>query len=189
MSTTATQAAINKFSREGFIVEVKHNHAEFTVEVTVKRKKLAAAMRVAELFDFKDDAGDAVISQAIHECARKVKYEEQLLSASVTPSTPSQNDRIAELERELEKYKAAVKQLSFDLEMANSNPNMAANIKLIRKAALDQAAEFVMDYGIPTDGRSLEELCKQIANLKETRGMAITRAVATMSAMGGKPWP
>jgi type IV secretory pathway VirJ component len=188
MSTTnGIQVAINTLSREGFVVEVKHNHQDFTIEVNVRRKNMAAAMRIADLFDYKDGAGDVVITQAIYECARKVENEEHLLKASVTPSTPATNNRIAELERELEKYKAAVKQLSFDLEMASSNPNAAASVKQIRKVALEQAAEFVMDYGIPTDGRSLEELCKQITKLKETRRMSIERAASAMSQTFGTP--
>lgn len=66
---------------------------------------------------------------------------------------------------ELERYKVAVKKLAFDLEMARGgNPALAKHDE-IRKVALEQAAEFLMDHGVITTGPELEAVCKQIKQL------------------------
>lgn len=92
------------------------------------------------------------------------------------------------VEQELAKYKEIVKQLAFELEMAQtSQPDVVERVRSIRKAALEQAAEFVMDWGIPRDGKDFEELCKQIPRLKETKAMSVQRGLEAMTAaFGGK---
>jgi hypothetical protein len=92
------------------------------------------------------------------------------------------------LQAELDKYKAVVKQLSFDLEMARGSggSDTAIRVNEIRRMALEQAADYVMDYGIPKSGHDLETLCKQIKELKETRDMAIERAASAMSQQFGR---
>lgn len=88
--------------------------------------------------------------------------------------------QIAELRLELDKYRVTVKQLSFDLEMARGHENRAENVKAIRRIALEQAAELVMDCGLPQTGSELEDLCRRITELPETNGGAIERALAAM---------
>lgn len=80
------------------------------------------------------------------------------------------NHRVAELERELSRYKDAVKRLSFDLEMAQTG-RAVVNESAVRKAALEQAAEFLMDHGIITSGGELETVCEQIKKLHPHQGM------------------
>jgi hypothetical protein len=73
-------------------------------------------------------------------------------------------NRVGELERELTKYKAAVKDLSFKLEMANTGRAVVKESE-VRKFALEQAAEFLMDHGVITTGNELVEVCEQIKKL------------------------
>lgn len=177
------QQAINSVSRSGFVVEIKRNDIDQTTVVSVWRGKYRYNKMFPEVFlqDSRTSYEEIIVS-AIFECADRVAQEEQGMKPTPFEMDAGRN-RITELERELEKYKTVVKQLSFDLEMSNTNPNAAANVKAIRKAALDQAADYVMDYGIPKDGRDLEELCKKISKLTETRKMAVERGVRAMEAM------
>jgi hypothetical protein len=80
-------------------------------------------------------------------------------------------DRVAELERELAKYKAAVKDLSFKLEMANTGRAVVKEFE-VRKFALEQAAEFLMDHGVITTGNELVEVCEQIKKLSVVQANA-----------------
>lgn len=94
--------------------------------------------------------------------------------------------RVAELESELAKYKQAVKQLSFDLEMAQSSKSYATNVeteRVIRKFALEQAAEFLNDHGVIRTGVELEQVCEQIKKLHPTRDIRMGQAAAAMNAM------
>ena len=80
----------------------------------------------------------------------------------------------------LNAYKEAVHQLSFDLEMTKENPNTVANVSAIRKIALGQAAEFVMDWGVPKSGDDLVKLCEKIKSLHETKAAAVERGLAAI---------
>lgn len=94
--------------------------------------------------------------------------------------------RVIELEGQLAKYKAAVKQLSFDLEMATSNKTYSTNVeteRVIRKFALEQAAEFLNDHGVIRTGVELEQVCEQIKKLHPTRDIRMGQAAAAMNAM------
>lgn len=110
------------------------------------------------------------------------------LADSVSTPISDAKEKVKELTAELDKYKAAVKQLSFELEMSmgSKGADTALRVREIRMAALKQAADHVMDYGIPKNGPDLEVLCKEITELKETKSMAITRAVDAMNAQFGK---
>lgn len=89
-----------------------------------------------------------------------------------------------ELHAELLSYKQAVHQLSFQLEMLKDKQAMPVaphrTVMTIRKHALKQAAEFVMDWGVPKSGGNLVELCKQIKELPETRATGVGRALDEM---------
>jgi len=105
--------------------------------------------------------------------------------------TRSVQDLMMELESAnmmLDAYKQAVHQLSFDLEMAKENPNKVANVSAIRKIALSQAADFVMDWGVPKSGGDLVKLCEQIRSLHETKAAAVARGLAAIGIQyGDKP--
>lgn len=77
------------------------------------------------------------------------------------------NQRIIQLEAELAKYKDTVKNLSFQLEM-NSRGGFGAVVKEdeVRRLALEQAAEHLMDHGVITSGKELVEVCEQIKKLQ-----------------------
>jgi hypothetical protein len=83
----------------------------------------------------------------------------------------SDHHRVAELERELAKYKAAVKDLSFKLEMASTGRAVVKEFE-VRKFALEQAAEFLMDHGVITTGNELVEVCEQIKKLSVVQANA-----------------
>jgi hypothetical protein len=82
--------------------------------------------------------------------------------------------RIAELERELTKYKAAVKDLSFKLEMAGTGGAIVKEYE-VRKFALEQAAEFLMDHGVITTGNDLVEVCEQIKKLSASQAAVMQK--------------
>lgn len=89
-----------------------------------------------------------------------------------------------ELAAELAGYKAAVHSLSFELEMLKDRSNRSIThkeIMLIRKHALDQASEFVMDWGIPKSGEDLVNLCDKIKKLNEKKIDAVNRGAAVAS--------
>lgn len=95
--------------------------------------------------------------------------------------------RIATLESELRDYKAAVKDLAFQLEMTKDVDKSAAiRIDKIRSAALKQASRHVMDFGVPRSGAELERLCKEIEELKTTKDLAINEALHKMQEAFGK---
>lgn len=111
---------------------------------------------------------------------------ERLCATAKGENYGGSKSRIASLETELAKYKAAVKQLSFDLEMATSNKSYATNVeteRVIRKFALEQAAEFLNDHGVIRTGLELEQVCEQIKKLHPTKDIKMGQAAAAMSAM------
>jgi len=79
----------------------------------------------------------------------------------------SSKQRIAQLEAELAKYKSTVKSLSFQLEMSNRG-GFGSVVKEdeVRRLALEQAAEHLMDHGVITSGKELVEVCEQIKKLQ-----------------------
>ena len=83
---------------------------------------------------------------------------------------------------ELNKYKAAVKKLSFDLEMANTPSRAVATEADVRKKTLEMAAEFLMDYGIIKTGTELESVCEQMKKLHPSRAAVMAEAAKKMSA-------
>lgn len=175
------QSSVNDLIRRGFGVEVRQSVEMQTFELRVWK----GGQQLKMLLPHPDQHR---IAEAIQNMANSVEDKIKIEAGEQPVNTRTTQNRISELERELEKYKYAVKQLSFDLEMANTNPNLAASVKSIRQAALDQAAEFVMDYGIPKDGRALEDLCQQISKLRETRAMALKRAADEVNRRSEVPF-
>jgi len=111
---------------------------------------------------------------------------DNLVSKTINSMVDAMSSAPVSLEHELQRYKDIVKQLSFELEMAQeTRPDVVARVSAIRKAALEQAAEFVMDWGIPRDGKDFEEMCKQITKLKESKSMAVQRGLDAMTAAFG----
>jgi hypothetical protein len=86
------------------------------------------------------------------------------------------------LKMELEKYKAAVKQLSFDLEMKSTTPRAVATEADVRKQTLEMAAEFLMDYGVIKTGSELESVCNQMKKLHPSKAATMSAAAEKMQA-------
>lgn len=86
------------------------------------------------------------------------------------------------LREELRAYKETVYQLSFQLELlVDKNPSLPhERVLAVRKHALKQASEFVMDWGVPKSGADLVDLCKQIKDLPESKRAAVDRALEEM---------
>lgn len=85
-------------------------------------------------------------------------------------------DQMAAMQQELAKYKSAVKDLTMQLELARYGADYRTVIvdeAAVRKMALEQAADHLMDHGIIRGGAELEEVCKQITQLRPT-GTAVT---------------
>jgi hypothetical protein len=79
-------------------------------------------------------------------------------------SFEEQKAKAGDLAQELKKYKGAVAQLAFELEMATMG-RAVVKVEAVRKAALEQAAEYLMDHGVVTTGNALVEVCEQIKKL------------------------
>lgn len=92
---------------------------------------------------------------------------------------------IDSLKMQLEKYKAAVKQLSFDLEMKSTTPHAVATEADVRKQTLEMAADFLMDYGVIKTGTELESVCNQMKKLHPSRKAVIQSALEKMDAAFG----
>lgn len=169
---TLTVAARKEASIKGCNAHVERNN--LTQELTVSVQLIATGKRIKRsLADVDLSANkDFIVASTINQLVEAVRQE----------PTPSRT------EQELQRYKDIVKQLAFELEMAQTNqPDVVERVRSIRKAALEQAAEFVMDWGIPRDGKDFEELCKQIPKLKETKAMSVQRGLEAMTAaFGGK---
>lgn len=169
-----TRAAIKEASLKGCDARILMHHARQECWVSVQL--IATGKRIERTISDVDTVarGDLLIASTINQLVHDLHKE----------TLPSQTS----VEQELAKYKAAVKQLAFELEMAQTNqPDVVERVRAIRKAALEQAAEFVMDWGIPRDGKDFEKLCKQIPKLKETKAMSVQRGLEAMTAaFGGK---
>lgn len=110
--------------------------------------------------------GEEIIADAINKMVKEFDINDRA--------------RIATLESELRDYKAVVKDLAFQLEMKEGRAHNTENINAIRSLALEQASNFVMDWGIPKSGSDLVELCGRIKSLHETKDVSIKRAMAAI---------
>ena len=102
------------------------------------------------------------------------------IKAMVSELKADNRSELDALKMELEKYKAAVKQLSFDLEMKSTTPRAVATEADVRKQTLEMAADFLMDYGIIKTGTELESVCEQIRKLHPTKAATMGAAAAKM---------
>lgn len=178
------EGAVNRAHSLGVSIDTHYDPVSDFYEVTARNGNRRARIRTTghDVLMF----GETVIASTIDKCVRDVCDAEEF-----EVSTKSDNDkarRIAELETELQKYKVAVKQLSFDLEMATSNKSYATNVeteRVIRKFALEQAAEYLNDHGVIRNSTELEAVCQQIKKLHPTRDIRMGQAAAQMNAMFG----
>lgn len=155
------------------------------VAVQLSRDVVTANTRIHAYHRSSSMALDRIVSAYDHYAsttpqdvyvAQQIKaVVDELLSNAVSTGESSDDfkQKYAALQVELARYKDTVKKLAFDLEMAQTSGSGAVVVEsAVRSIALEQAAEFVMDWGVPKDGNDLAELCKQIARIPRSSGVA-----------------
>jgi len=111
------------------------------------------------------------------------------IKSMVADLNADDRSEVDSLKAELERYKAAVKQLSFDLEMQSTTPRAVATEADVRKKTLEMAADYLMDYGVIRTGSELENVCEQIRKLHPSKAAVMADAATAMQRMfGAKPW-
>ena len=167
MAKSALQAAKELASEHGIKIEMTDDFMRGTVVV---RGRIGEGM---ERYECKEVI-DRVTVLGVHPndvenfyAAAHRRVIAQLLEARGGRTTSAE---VAQLQADLARYKDAVKRLSFDLEMAQTG-RAVVNESAVRKAALEQAAEFLMDHGVITSGGELETVCEQIKKLHPHQGM------------------
>lgn len=159
MAMTAIQAAEQRARAHGITIDMIDDYRKFEIVVRGRRGDMEYQHRISQLATRgyrADDIGDLYATAYHHVIEALIKEGEEDMTQR----------RINELERELEKYKGAVKQLSFELEMAQSSGRAVVREDQVRRLALEQAAEHLMDHGIITTGGELVAVCEQIKKLK-----------------------
>lgn len=176
--TPEVDQAIKAASAQGFAAEFHTDHLLSMIRVRVR--DITNGFEVRQSFtDMEVERSNSpvilcFIEDAIKELKMKRNGEKEEF----------EQRKWSQMEAELQKYKDAVKQLAFELEMAQSNSrgaDTALRVAEIRRAALEQASDYVMDFGVPKSGAELERLCNEIKGLKETKDMAMSRAAAAMN--------
>jgi len=160
MAITALQAAQERAKQHGIRIAMQDDYLRDAVIVRGVAGDIEYRHEISRRFiqQHRIEALDGIYADAHNLVINK------LLGAA-----PEGRDmgRIQELERELDKYKAAVKQLAFQLEMAERGGNGALlKESEVRRLALEQASEHLMDHGIITTGGELVEVCEQIKKLQ-----------------------
>ena len=163
---------INHYMGCGISVWIDNDFVLNELVVTAKNTKddLHSRHRI------RSDVPEDELAHLIHRVAAKV---------AVGGARDSSKDDIVQLKAELDKYKAAVKQLAFDLEMAQSTSRSSVDEKIIRKFALEQAADYLMDHGCIRTGAELEQVCDQIRKLHPSKDVTMNQAAARMQAFFG----
>ena len=175
MSSNNLNGFVNAAKQKGFTVDFKFESTNgYLIEV---RKGDGRVVQCIVDMQSYVNGGDTLMIDSISRCMNMLEAE-----AQGKPTTAAERDvlRISQLERELEKYKAAVKQLSFDLEMKSTTPRAVATEADVRKQTLEMAADFLMDYGIIKTGTELESVCEQIRKLHPTKAATMGAAAAKM---------
>jgi hypothetical protein len=102
-----------------------------------------------------------MIFRMASDCARKLCLQQG----------PAMAAELVKTRDELDRYKEAVRSLSFQLEMNKTPVAALVSEARIRELALEQAAEFLMDHGIVTTGAELESVCEQMKKLRREDAM------------------
>lgn len=162
MALTATRAAELRADEHQIKIEMIHDYLRGSVIVRGRKRELRAEVCVsyAELREYPAAHVELAYSRASHQVIDQILATEQ-------GEGMSSQQQINRLELELAKYKDTVKRLSFQLEMS-SRGGMGSVLKEdeVRRLALDQAAEHLMDHGVITTGSELVEVCEQIKKLQ-----------------------
>lgn len=171
MQFTPIQEAIARAKRDhGITVEVRNDYLRGCVMLSARDDEGFAISKNVEHWVAEMHGVDEV-----HEIVRAL-LNERIKRGAAAPSEDFKR-KYAEVQAELAKYKAAVKSLAFQLEMQQSSGGGAVLVESeVRKYALAQAAELVMDWGIPQDGHDLAKLCEQITKIPREKGLPDDKA-------------
>lgn len=178
--------AIKRAARSGVEVHVEHNvHLQNIHLFAIKNKGSSNELSTTKVVTDTDyrmsHDGQEMLSDLINKMTEEIFYY-------------NGGSEVEQLREELKKYKAAVKQLAFELEMASDGDgkqrkNLLLKESEVRKYALEQAADLLMDNGIVTTGADLEQICKKILELKPSKSYVMGQAAAQMENFfyGSKP--
>ena len=180
MSSSKFNKFVSEAKEKGFTVDLRYESAqgEYRIEV---RKDNRAVQCIVDMNSYVH-GGETLMIDSVSKCMNMLDQETQGAAATATGRDLM---RVSELERELDRYKAAVKQLSFDLEMAQTPPKAVATEADVRKQTLEMAADFLMDYGVIKTGTELESVCNQMKKLHPSRKAVIQSALEKMDAAFG----
>ena len=160
MAMTAMQAVERLAKEHGIKIHMIDDLLRDEVLVVGQMGEARAEVRITkhEILSHRIEDMDKVYSRAYHAV-----IDELLGSRGGDMS----KQLISRLELELAKYKDTVRKLSFQLEMAErgGKPAMLKEDE-VRRLALEQAAEHLMDHGVITSGKELVEVCEQIKKLQ-----------------------
>lgn len=160
MAMTAMQAAEERAKAHGISIQMNEDFNRDSIVVRGRMGDLEYRHSIArhEVLRYRAEHVDEFYALAYH------KVIAALIDGKGKDVTQHQ---ITKLEMELTKYKETVKRLSFQLEMAErgGKPAMLKEDE-VRRLALEQAAEHLMDHGVITSGRELVEVCEQIKKLQ-----------------------
>ena len=180
---TYTSVAIQRAAAIGFRVDVTEQYAEFNRKITVQSlgSKHALSCVIRDYDNYTTSLSmDELIGKKIDEMVNSLIAQGAAGDGGFTKGASEDYKRkFLELQDELAKYKDAVKMLAFQLEMQKSEGAGTITIESeVRKYALAQAAELVMDWGIPKDGHDLSALCEQITKIPREKGLTDDRRAA-----------
>lgn len=164
MSVTALQAARDRAKHHGIKIAMHEDFARYQIVVRGQLGDIAYDHRInrQDILSLRIEDMDAVYADAHHKVI-------DALVGYPAGGTKDTLTTISELQRELDRYKATVKQLAFQLEMAErSGTGVMLREDEVRRLALEQAAEHLMDHGIVTTGSELVAVCEQIKKLQRS---------------------
>jgi hypothetical protein len=164
MAKTSLQTAQDRAKQNGIILEMRDDFVNYrkVARGTQGLKRCELDISNEQILCRRIDEMDDVYAEAFH------KVIDELLGYPPV-DVKNTSRQIEDLQRELAMYKDTVKTLAFQLEMAEAG---GAGVMLkedeVRRLALEQAAEHLMDHGAITTGSELVEVCEQIKKLQRS---------------------
>jgi hypothetical protein len=162
MSGTALQAAQDRAKHHGIKIEMIDDILRYQIVVRGRLgdTEYRHAISTGFIVQQPTEALDGIYADAHNLVIDK-------LLGSRSKSNVSRE--VAELQRELDTYKSTVKMLAFQLEMAEQGGSgVLLKEDEVRRLALEQAAEHLMDHGVIATGSELVEVCEQIKKLQRS---------------------
>lgn len=164
-----TNAAITRAEVMGVSVNVVYEPTTFDLHIRALHRSTGRALKeVVRSYDHYA----TTVPQDQYVADHIKRMTDSLCNSAGDEPSADFKQKYAALQVELARYKDTVKKLAFDLEMARGNGGAAFLAEAeCRRIALQQASEFVMDWGVPKDGHDLAELCEQITRIPRNKGL------------------